>query len=269
MNKAQGLVLAVCVGVFAILAGVLPTKPAKIAEAEKKRSLSFSRLDPDSRIAQERERLEGQLRTQLQALELEAQSDDDSLALEATKRLSGFWFDAGKPWISGYYARKVAEKEGTEEAWSIAGTTFLLCLQGKELEESIRGYCFDEAVAAFEAALSLNPKNLDNRINLSLVYVESPPEDNPMKGIRMLLDLSREYPESAAVLNQLGRLALQTGQIDKALERLEAALQLEPQNPKTLCLLARAYQQAGDTVRAARFEAACAGGSGSVQGVDE
>ncbi len=269
MNKVQRLVLAACVGVFVVLAGLLPTKPAKIVEAEKQRSLSFSRLDPLSRIAHEREQLDVEHRSMLEALEMEADSEDDSLALAATKRLAGFWFDAGKPWVSGYYALQVAEKEGTEEAWSIAGTTFLICLQSQKEEETVRGYCFDQAIAALEAALSLNPDNLDNRINLSLVYVENPPENNPMKGIQMLLDLAREYPESAAVLNQLGRLALRTGQIDKAIERLEQALELEPRNRKTLCLLAEAYKAAGEELRAARFEAVCAQSAGSLSPKDE
>ena len=123
----------------------------------------------------------------------------------------------------------------------------------------MKKYCAQNAVGSFERAISLNPDEPAHRLNLALVYTDLPPSDNPMRGILMLRDLNREYPEYVPVLNALGRLALQTGQIDRAVERLEQALNNEPENPDTHCLLAQAYQASGETDKASRFAERCKG----------
>jgi len=52
-------------------------------------------------------------------------------------------------------------------------------------------------------------------------------------------------------LFHLGRLALQTGQTAKAVERLKEASSLRPEHPDTWALLAAALEQAGDQTGAA------------------
>jgi len=78
-----------------------------------------------------------------------------------------------------------------------------------------------------------------------------------MQGILMLRDLNTKYPKNVAVLNQLGKLALQTNQSERALERLEAAIKLEPENNVTICLLAEAYSQLGDKTKATEYKKKC------------
>ncbi|MBK7605446.1 MAG: hypothetical protein IPI15_18140 [Saprospiraceae bacterium] len=58
-----------------------------------------------------------------------------------------------------------------------------------------------------ESAISLDPKETNHRVNLATIYAESPPKDNPMKGIMMLLDMSKSEPENITVMNTLGELA--------------------------------------------------------------
>nr|HRO74505.1 bacterial transcriptional activator domain-containing protein [Saprospiraceae bacterium] len=69
--------------------------------------------------------------------------------------------------------------------------------------------------------------------------------------------LNKQHPKNVTVLNQLGRLALQTKQYDKALERLEAAIQLEPDNKNTNCLLATVYQETGNQAKADEYNKKC------------
>jgi len=78
-----------------------------------------------------------------------------------------------------------------------------------------------------------------------------------MQGILMLKELNDKYPNNVSVLNQLGRLAIQTGQGEKALERLTKAYELDPKNGATICMLASAYEITGDDTNAVKFQTLC------------
>jgi predicted Zn-dependent protease len=80
-----------------------------------------------------------------------------------------------------------------------------------------------------------------------------------MRGILMLRELNEALPNNVLVMNTLARLAIKTGQIDRAIQRLETSLGLEPDNQNTICLLATAYGNAGPdyAAQAARLAAQC------------
>ncbi len=113
------------------------------------------------------------------------------------------------------------------------------------------------AITAYQNAISLDPEYVDSRINLALCYVERAPEDNPMKGIRMLLDLNKQHPENIAVMTNLGKLAVRTNQLDKARVRFEKVLELEKNNRIATCYLSEIYKGLGDIAKAAQFDALC------------
>jgi tetratricopeptide (TPR) repeat protein len=127
----------------------------------------------------------------------------------------------------------------------------------RETEEKVVSYCTEKAIEAFETAISLNPDNLSNRINLVLTYTENPPKENPMKGITMLLDLNERYPEQPLVLNTLASLAIKTSQYERALERLNRSFEIDPENNKTICMLALVNNQLGRKEDFERFSQLC------------
>jgi len=183
-------------------------------------------------------------------------SQDDSTKVEVLKKLAGIWYDAKRADISGYYAQEIANISNTEDAWSITGTTYMIGAR-KATEEKIRDFCFDNAKVAFENAISLNPNNYSHKVNLALCAIENTSEGNPMKGILMLRDYNKEAPENVLVLTTLARLAIQTNQFDKAVERLNTAIRVEPNNKKANCLMVEAYDGLGNKEKAAEFAAKC------------
>ncbi|MEY3052091.1 MAG: hypothetical protein RLY31_1876 [Bacteroidota bacterium] len=170
--------------------------------------------------------------------------------------MSGIWYDFGYPSLSGHYAASLAALVGGAEAWSIAGTTFSICVRQAE-ESKVRDYCTLKAIECLEKAISIQPEEWRHRLNMALVHTENPPENEPMKGILMLVELNKEYPEQPAILTQLGRLALETGQFEKAKERLEAVLRVSPEDRKVHCLLSTVYQRLENGVRAAYHQDRC------------
>lgn len=225
-------------------------------QTERSRSLVAESISAENLLKEAKIDLsEAQL---LQIEQLEQRLKLDTAAdVSILKELAGKWYSFGVPSASGIIAEKIASIEQTAEAWSICGTTFVLCISASQDHPKRKEYCATKSRMAFENAISLEPDNINHRINLALSYTESPPEDNPMKGILMLRELNETYPENVGVLYNLGRLAMQTGQFDRAIERLEQALAFDAENRQINCLLAEAYKQTGDLNRANEADLIC------------
>ncbi len=257
MTKLQLVVVGSALLLFLVLYIGCETTPRDFQTVEKSRSLALASTNLEVLLQEAKEELEAGALNDVLVLETKLEEAlDDTERVELMKQLSSRWFGLGHPAVAGSYAERIATIEGTEESWSIAGTTFTICVQRSQ-EEKIRNYCTTNAVKAFESAISINPSNISHKVNLALLYAENPPADNPMRGITMLLDLNREHSENVLVLNTLARLAIRTGQYDRAIERLEKARSIEPNNANTSCLLSQAYEGNGNTEQAQAFAERC------------
>lgn len=234
------------------------TKTNKQHATEQSRSVQGEATSFETLLADAKEHLSADQANQLGFLEQKVgQAHGNVEKAAALKELSGFWYKFGNVPVAGGYAEQVAEAENTDEAWSVAGGTYFNGIMAAGDNNQIRAYCGGRAVKAFESAASLNPSKVEHRVNLALVYSEVPPPDNPMQAVLMLRDLESKNPQSPSVYNALGRLAIKTNQWDRAVERLEKAWSLDPTNPNTPCLLARAYEGQGNTQKAKEFAEKC------------
>ena len=257
MTKLQILVIGSAALLFFVLYFGCDTKPEQQKALEKTRALAAESTDINTLIKAAKTDLSSDAVNTILAMEQQLDAAiDDTVKISFQEQLSGIWFELGYPAISGYFAQKIAESINSEDSWSIAGTTYTICIQRSE-EEKIKSFCSGRAVQSFENAISINPSNINHKVNLALCYTEYPPKENPMKGILMLVDLNKEEPENVVVLNTLARLAIRTGQFDRAVERLSKAVSIEPNNAKSNCLLAQAYDGAGDQVQAAQYAEKC------------
>lgn len=178
-----------------------------------------------------------------------ATTNNDSTKVETLKQLAAFWYEAGKAEVSGYYAEKVSDILNDKEALQITGTTYRIAIVSSK-DENIKDICSQKASKAFEKAIAIDSSNVNYQMQLAMVFVDRPLQDNPMKGILMLRDLNAKYPDNVDVIVQLGKLAIQTGQFDKAIERFKKATVLSPETPSIFCLLAEAYNGKGDKANA-------------------
>jgi predicted Zn-dependent protease len=257
LNKAQYLTLLGAVALFLALYLGFDTKPSSQQLVEHSRSISgettsFANLETDAKG-----HLDATQTAQVQNLEQQlAAATTDSARIDLLKKLSGWWYAQGQIPVAGGLAEQVAELENTANSWSVTGATFYHALPGQQ-DKQMRDFCAAHAIKAFESAISLQPDEVEHRVNLALVYAENPPPDNPMKAVLLLRELEGQYPESPAVFNALGRLAIKTGQWERAVQRLEKAWSLDPNNPNTPCLLAKAYEGIGQASKAAEFASRC------------
>lgn len=255
MNRHQSLILISASVLLILLGFVLDTKPRKHQLVEKSRVSSFETISINALVEESRIKLPPAKQTYVQTLEAEL-TGNDTADLSTLEILSGTWFDVDAYAMAGYYAERIAKIRNDSESWALLGTT---CLTGimKSTSDKEKEYCFQKAVPALEVAASLDPDNINHRINLALCYAELPPDDKPMHGIQLLLGLNEKYPENPAVLTQLGRLAIKTGQFDRAIERLTVAVRLNPEGVAAQCLLAEALDGAGRTEEAVVAQKKC------------
>ncbi len=223
-----------------------------------KRSQKVDLVSPGTLLRAAKQNLSPELLDAVETFEMQLEkTSDEEKQIELMQELASRWYRLSEPAISGYYAEKIAERmESDAMAWSIAGTTYTLCLQQEE-DGKTKQFCAKRAREAFENAISLEPEEVSHRVNLAVAIVEFPDQENPMQGILMLRELADQYPESPTVLFNLGRFAIQTGQYDKAIERLSSALEIEPGSKAIACLLGQAHQRAGNDEQAELFIKEC------------
>jgi len=257
MFKLQNLIVFMGLGLFLFLYFGLDVKPKKYTTIERDRQLATQETDITNLIRDVQGTLSPNQASLLITLERELENaDSDSLRSALLQQLSGKWYEYKQPHIAGFYAEQVADLENNTTAWAIAGTSYAATFKGP-YEEKVKKYSFNKAITAFENAISLDPSDLSAKVNLALCYVERPPEENPMKGILLLLDYDKQFPDNPMVLFHLGRLAIQTGQYEKAIQRLEKIIQVAPNTTKAYCLLAKAYEGAGDSSKASQYQVQC------------
>ncbi len=233
------------------------TKPHDILLAEKSRASFIETTNIQNLLTKAREELRademGVIDAMVMRLDL---AKKDSAKVEEYMNLSSAWYQNGYYGIAGHYAEEIAKVKNDETAWSIAGTTYATGIK-KAKDEKEKSFCVERGRKSFENAISINPDNLNHKINLAVTFAEQPLADNPMKGIMMLLDLNKQDPENVSVLYHLARLGIQTGQFEKAIQRIEKALALDSDNKRIICLAVEAYNGIGNNLKAEEFSSRC------------
>jgi tetratricopeptide (TPR) repeat protein len=99
-----------------------------------------------------------------------------------------------------------------------------------------------EARAQFEQCLKLDPKNVEPKYQLGVLFKS---EGEVKQAIQVFEEVISQSSKHANALRDLGALYLQTGEEAKARPMLERAVALNPEDAETHFLLSRAYSLAG------------------------
>ncbi len=251
-------------GAIILLAGLFfgfDTKPSTQKAFEKSRVLNNQGFDIQSIQTEAKQNLKKEELNYIETLESQVNFvSTDSAKVRLLKELSGTWFQLQNPLMAGIYARQIAELEQDASSWSIAGTTFASALLNEEeIEEKNRLMARDQAIEAFENAISIEPTVIEHRVNQALCYIEAPDTAQPMKGVQMLAALATKYPESALPPYHLARLAMKTGQLERAEERIEQALGLDSTDSRIACLAIDIYKAVNKPDKAGKLAGLCSG----------
>jgi len=85
----------------------------------------------------------------------------------------------------------------------------------------------DKARKYYEDVLAVAPQDLETKSKLAMTFVST---STPMKGILMLKEVLEINPKQELAIFNLGLLALQSGQFDKAIGRFDNLIKINPKN---------------------------------------
>ncbi len=110
----------------------------------------------------------------------------------------------------------------------------------------------DEALQAFEQELQLSPQHVFARLQIAF---EALKRNAPALGLARAEEAVKLAPNLFAAHNALGRILLELGQTERAIQELEIGIKQAPDSPEMYFALARAYSKAGRKVDADRARA--------------
>jgi len=115
-------------------------------------------------------------------------------------------------------------------------------------DSAAKVYLVDNAQKAFSKAHSLDSTFLDAKMNEAEILIDV--KNQIMPGVQILLSIVRKYPNNVRANITLARLAVVSGQFEKAFERLNKLIKLNPKNAEAYYVLAGAYESKGDIANA-------------------
>src|SRR6201996_4250146 len=233
----------------AAMAGVAGSPPGKSAGLQEILQAAQARLTP------------GQLSYVNRLQQSVVRGDVQAQQLNVYRQLAEFWKDSVSDGfiLYAYYTGEAAKLEKSEKKLTFAAQLFLQSLRGQDAP-ALNGWMATNAKELFEKALELNPNNDSSKVGLGASYIFGSQAGNPMEvmqGIQRILEVAHRDSTNMYAQLMLGWGGLESGQYDKAIERLTTVVRHQPANIEAILLLAEVYQQKGDKADAINwYEAA-------------
>lgn len=151
------------------------------------------------------------------------------------RKIADFWKNQNNTPLTAWYSYKIAETNKLKIAYENACNNFLIAINN-EKDSLISNNLVTFALLSFENAQKQGETSVDLTIKMARLYTESSQE--PMKGIGLLRGIIAKDSNNIPTLIELGRLSIMSGQYEKAKERLEKVMRLQPENTEALYFLA-------------------------------
>jgi tetratricopeptide (TPR) repeat protein len=176
---------------------------------------------------------------------------DDIFIIKDEKKLKEelvhFWGDAKQPHLAAKYNADRAELENSEKSRTFA-SQFYIDLFNAEPDPAKKQWEAQQAAIILQKVIDKNPSNEQAKVALATCFTDGTGET--MKGVLLLREVAEKNPANENAGMQLGKLAIQSGQFDKAIARLEKLILLYPKNAEAHYYLGIAYKGLGQMDKA-------------------
>jgi tetratricopeptide (TPR) repeat protein len=167
--------------------------------------------------------------------------------ITANETLADIWQHNKNAVFAAHYYGKMGQLENSEKRLTFAARLFAGEMQNEQ-NPNIKQWIAKEIIDLYQQALSINPNNDTSRIGLADAYINGAGE--PMKGIEQLLTIVRRDSTNIPANVILGKLAVESGQLDKAIMRGNIVLSVDKNNVDAYLFMGEAYKQQGKTDKA-------------------
>lgn len=165
--------------------------------------------------------------------------------------LADLYMRAGQFDSAAWFAEEAATFFNTQESFMKAGNSYYEAYTFA-MDPEKRNLLATKTRDFLGKVLEKDPKNHEVKAKMAMTYLGSA---SPMQGIMMLREILVEDPKNETALFNMGILSVQSGQYDKAIERLLALTEVNPNHVQGQLLLGVAYMNKGDKIKAkAQFE---------------
>lgn len=217
------------------------TNPKGVAASSKQ-------FDAEGFITEQKTKLPAAAKTEIERLSADGKNKENLV------QLSNLWDSLNNSFAGAYYTYKLAELENNEITWFAAGSKFYNVANFAS-DSLMMAHAIQQAKNAYGKVVELNPKNLQAKNALAVCIIQG--DNDVMKGVGMLKDVVATDSNNVQAIFTLGMLSIQSNQFDKAQERFEKLIKLEPFNAEYYFYLAEVYAKSGNTQQAIKTYETC------------
>ncbi len=167
---------------------------------------------------------------------------------------AAFWQSQGHTELMGHFMAEKSKLEKSEKSLNFA-TPLLIEILHQEPNSDIKSLLADDILSLSALGNDFYASKGEWEYYEAVALIEGKQET--MAGVQKLLAITRENPEDIKSNIMLAQLAVQSGQYDKAIDRLKKLLNRYNNNSEAMFILAEAYKQSGDVKEAKRWLEAC------------
>ncbi len=145
--------------------------------------------------------------------------------------------------LAAYFQLQLAEKIQSTNEWQLAGNS--IYTYAVQMQDTLRrDFLMAEAMRCFDEVLEKSPTNRSATLYKGLALADK--RESMMMAVPLLLRVVREDSTNVLANYTLGMLAIESGQLDKALNRFEKLISLQPSNAEYHFQAARTSDMMGN-----------------------
>jgi len=254
LNKAQWIVIGTGVLLVAGLYLFGRTSPYKTEIKKPAQTITQNELTTDSILFHAKEIIKPDQIKWMNDLEQSViRGDVKKQKLEVFHQLAHFWKDSARVFEPyAWYEAEAARLENSEKSLTFAAHLILENLRN-EPNDRLKKWKALQAKDLFERSLSINDKNDSTIVGLGACYIFGNIVDNPMDGILKVRQVVEK--DSTNVFGQmvLGHGSIISGQYDRAIDRFQKVVAIQPANLEAVLMLAEVYERKADKANAIKW----------------
>ena len=179
--------------------------------------------------------------------------DVKSQQLDVYHQIAHFWKDSARIFEPyAWYEAEASRLEYSEKSLTFAAHLILENLRG-ETNTQLKKWKALQAKDLFERSLRINDKNDSSLVGLGACYIFGNITENPMEGILKVRQVAEKDSTNIFAQLVLGQGSTISRQYDKAIDRFERVIRLQPENMEAILLLAEVFERKGDKISAIRW----------------
>jgi len=254
VNKAQWITIGIGVLIVSALFFFGRTGPYKNGIVKNFQASPQSELTADSILFHAKEILTPAQIQWMNDLEQSViRGDVKKQKLDVFHQLAHFWKDSARIFEPyAWYEAEAARLENSEKSLTFAAHLILENLRNEESDQLKRWKAL-QAKDLFERSLRINDKNDSTIVGLGACYIFGNIADNPMEGILKVRQVVEKDSTNIYAQMVLGQGSLLSGQYDRAIDRFEKVLALQPANLEAILLMAEVFERKEDKANAIKW----------------